>query len=356
MPALNSAARGFLLPGTGVPFDWGKTPLGWGSGFWTDAGQPLAGQSLDDFLQQFVAGITGIPGNLVRPRWQPEPPNAPPITHTATPGNTPVVPCWAAVGVVRSSPLGFPANTEIATGAAASNGFSQQSDQEEFDLLCSFYGRLADNFAVALRAGLMVAQNRECLQLANIGLINTSGRTRVPTLTQGQWWMRVDITATFQREVRSFYPVLYYLSAPFRITTDTGLEVSDEASILPPSPPTPPPLPPAPAYDIPFQYLGMPQAGFPILRYTFVERFSTLQNLAGSAATVANDNVAATTVIFDIARNGTNFGTMTFVVGSMTASFLGSAQTFNPGDVLSMTPRTTDATLAFLSGNIFGKG
>ncbi len=223
MQSLNSTGRGFLVPGTGVPFRYGDAALGYGAGFWNDPGLPSAGQTLDDFMQQVVAGVTGLPGELVRPRWQSEPPNAPPLTATATPGNLPTVECWAAVGVTRSTPLGFPANTEITAGAASRTGFSQQSDQEEFDLLCSFYGRLADSYAVVLRSGLMVAQNRECLQLANIGFINTSGRTRVPTLTQGQWWMRVDITATFRREVRTFYPVLYYLEAQARITTDTGV-------------------------------------------------------------------------------------------------------------------------------------
>ncbi len=206
-----------------MPFKYGDRVLGWGEGFWGDSSLPSAGQDLDDFMQQVVAGVTGLPGNLVRPRWQPEPPNAPPITATETPGNAPVVPCWAAVGVTRSTPLGFPASTEITQGAAAPLGFSQQSDQEEFDIRCSFYGKMADTYAIVLRSGLMVAQNRECLQLANIGFITTSGRTRVPTLTQGQWWMRVDITASFRREVRTFYPVLYYLSAPAKVITDTGL-------------------------------------------------------------------------------------------------------------------------------------
>jgi hypothetical protein len=225
--AENSSFRGFVTPGTGIPFTLDDSALGFDLGaFLSD---PQAGQSLDDFMQQVVAGITGLPLDLVRPRWQPQPPNAPPITYSPTAG--PAVPCWAAVGVTRSTPLGFPAVASVALGAAAATGYLRLSDQEEFDVLCSFYGERADDYAVALRLGLMVAQNRECLQLNNVGLINVSGRTRVPTLTQEQWWMRVDITATFRREVRQFYPILYYLSARVDITTDTG--VSDTANANP---------------------------------------------------------------------------------------------------------------------------
>jgi hypothetical protein len=44
--------------------------------------------------------------------------------------------------------------------------------------------------------------------------------------------MRVDITATFRREVRSFYPVLYYMSAPASLTTDTGVTVPVRGKVI----------------------------------------------------------------------------------------------------------------------------
>lgn len=221
--ATDSRFRGFVLPGTGVPFSLDSGPLGFDEGYWSNPNGPLAGQQLDGFMQQVVSGVTGIPGNLVRPRWQPEPPNLPqdPNTNPGTPSSID----WAAIGVVSSTPLGFPYNSEVITGRGlvVAQGFSQQSDQEEFDLLCSFYGLRADNYAVKLRAGLIVAQNRECLQLTGMGLVNTSGRRRVPSLVQNQNLMRVDITVTFRREVREQYPIMYYLSAPAVLTTDTGV-------------------------------------------------------------------------------------------------------------------------------------
>lgn len=218
--AQNSSFIGFLRPGTGFPFSVNAPQLGLDYGIWDNTGTK-SGQPLDDLMQQVVAGITGLDQTLIRPRWQEQPPNIP---ETAAPQlNIEGVQCWAAVGVTNSRPLGYPAEIERNDGAATGSGYDQQSDQEEFDVLCSFYGPLADSYAVLLRQGLMTAQNRECLQILNIGFRQTSGRTRVPSLVKERWLMRTDITAFFTREVRVFYPVLYFQSGPAEVRTDTGL-------------------------------------------------------------------------------------------------------------------------------------
>jgi hypothetical protein len=209
MPAViapDSSHRGFLQAGTGRTFAWDDL-LGWDEGNWTE--DPLAGQSLDDFMQQVVGAVTAIPGNLVRPRWQEEPTDIP---NRGTD--------WAAIGVVRSTPIGYPYAVEIAQG----NGFSRQVDTEEFDVLCSFYGPNADLNAIRLRSGLMVDQNREAFQLLNMGLIQTTGRTRVPELVKDIYLMRVDITFSMRRQIQMFYPVLYLLSAPATVITDVGYQ------------------------------------------------------------------------------------------------------------------------------------
>src|SRR4051812_9766277 len=41
------------------------------------ASSALQDAALDALLQQMVAGITGLPGNMVRPRWQPVTPKQP---------------------------------------------------------------------------------------------------------------------------------------------------------------------------------------------------------------------------------------------------------------------------------------
>ena len=106
--------------------------------------------------------------------------------------------------------------------------------------------------------------------------------------------------------------------------------------------------------NVPFQYLGIPQAGSPILRYTFADPVSFATNFAGSTATAGAAATAAT--IFDIAKNGSNFATLTFAAAAGTGTFSGPAQSVIAGDVLTVTARTTDATLANLSGVLTGTG
>jgi hypothetical protein len=102
---------------------------------------------------------------------------------------------------------------------------------------------------------------------------------------------------------------------------------------------------------VPVQFLGIPQATQPITRYTFGESVSFPANFTGSTVTAGTASTG--TVIFDIAKNGTNFATMTFTA-SATAVFSGSASAFISGDVVTIIPRTTDATLANLSGFLSG--
>ena len=54
-----------------------------------------------------------------------------------------------------------------------------------------------------------------------------------------------------------------------------------------------------------------------------------------------------------IARDGEG-ATMTFAAASATAAFAGGAQSCIAGDVLTIVPRRTDATLANLSGSLAG--
>jgi hypothetical protein len=104
--------------------------------------------------------------------------------------------------------------------------------------------------------------------------------------------------------------------------------------------------------SVPLQYLGVPQSGNPIVRYTFGERASFPANLTGSIATAGTAATAVT--IFDVAVNGSNFATMTFAAAVTTATFAGTAQSVIAGDVLTIVPRRTDATLANLSGVLAG--
>lgn len=107
-------------------------------------------------------------------------------------------------------------------------------------------------------------------------------------------------------------------------------------------------------YDVTFSYPGAsPPSGVAILSYTFPQAATFGASLVGSIASAA---VAATGhTIFDVAKNGTNFGTVDFAASATHATFTGTAASFAAGDVLTITPSSTDATLAGLSGFLAGE-
>jgi len=170
---------------------------------------PLEGAALLAFLQGYVVGVTGLPGDMVRPRWQPEPPNIPQA------GNL-----WAAIGVTSR-----PTDTYAFTRQLEDTSTELQR-HEELDMLCSFYdlgsGGLADNAVALLRDGLQVDQNREPLFLAGMGLVGSDDPVAVPSLLKMRWLYRVDMNVKLRRVILRNYPVLTILS-------ETGVLRANEA-------------------------------------------------------------------------------------------------------------------------------
>jgi hypothetical protein len=166
---------------------------------------PLEGQALNRFLQQVWVGITGLDGTLIRPRWQPEPPAIPAFGTD-----------WMAFGITRRKGDTFTSTIHDPTG----NGNDSVYRQEVLDILCTFYGPDADNYASLLREGLFVSQNREVLQLNNFGLVEVGEAIAVPELIKERWTYRVDMKVTLRRSILRTYPVLNILSAEGTVDTD----------------------------------------------------------------------------------------------------------------------------------------
>jgi hypothetical protein len=175
---------------------------------------PLAGLALNDFIQAWVVGITGLAGNLVRPRWQPEPPIIPDAAVA-----------WCAIGIASRRGDTFPFVGHDGDG----NGLDQIIRNEELDLLCSFYdlgtNGMADQFAELMRDGAVIAQNRAVLQAQNFDLGFVGDLTIVPSLLKSRWLYRVDLPIQVRRQVVRQYPVLNVVSVAGSVTTDSGLTV-----------------------------------------------------------------------------------------------------------------------------------
>lgn len=179
----------------------------------TVASPPLEGKPLLEFLQAVVVGISALPGPMVRPRWQAEPPDIP-LAGTA----------WCAMGINNRASDTFPYVTHD-PAAAAGEGADKMQRQEQMDILCSFYDLgvegLADRYAAQLRDGFAIAQNREVLQLAGYSFAYGGDLVTVPSLLKERWLYRVDYAFSIRRQIDRTYPVLNLESAQGEIITDT---------------------------------------------------------------------------------------------------------------------------------------
>lgn len=173
---------------------------------------PLEDATLDDFIGDVVAGITGLDrANLVRPRWQTDTPNLPARSVN-----------WVAFGVMSRSADTFAVEQHDPAG----NGTDVMIRHEELDILASFYGPNCQGYGTLLRDGLSIAQNREQLFLAGMGLIAVGDVTKAPEMLKSAWYGRADLPFSIRREVRRVYPVLNLLSSAGTIVADNGATTS----------------------------------------------------------------------------------------------------------------------------------
>lgn len=191
--ANDSASGGYLLPTDSVVND----------------------DALEDLLQSVVVGITGLPGDLVRPRWQPDPPPLPDVAVN-----------WCAIGSIDFDTEGT-ASIEHDPDADAGMGQDDLTTWETFDVVASFYGPNSQRYAGILRDGLQIGQNREAMWLAG-NLVHRSAYKveNRPDLRNDQWVRRYDVRCTFARAVNRTYTVRNLLTASGTIETDNGLQTT----------------------------------------------------------------------------------------------------------------------------------
>lgn len=177
-----------------------------------DGTVPINDDNLEDFLQLWIACLTGIGGTLVRPRYQEEPPNLP----SDDAGNAVN---WVAFGINLSKRDTFAAISHIPDG----DGSDELTRTEEFEVPLSFYGPQARSLAGLFADEVQVAQNREVLDLNNMGLIETTEARSVPALIKQRWLYRVDMTARMRRQVVRPFQVLNILRADGVVTMEPGV-------------------------------------------------------------------------------------------------------------------------------------
>lgn len=166
------------------------------AGYLAPGSEPDYDDDLDDVLQAAVVGITGLPGNLVRPRWQPNPPQQPEFDVN-----------WCAFGVTRVSGDTFSYQGFDPTANDANGAVSLEEDELLY-CLASFYGPNAMRNCKRLRAGLAIGQNRAMLASNNVALVEVGESVNLPALLQEKWVKRVDVTVTFRRRTHRSFSIL----------------------------------------------------------------------------------------------------------------------------------------------------
>lgn len=196
MSANTSASGGYLLP---------------------TSTSPTEDDALADALQALVVGVTGLPGALVRPRWQPEPPTQPAANVD-----------WCGIGAMGDAPA---AGRASARHIAANEGTSETYHDATFTVMASFYGPNASGYAKLLRDGLMVAQNREEMFRQNMALVGAPGNTtRTAELINTAFVGRSDISFEIRRRVSRTWAIRNALKAAGSISADPAASTPFQSS------------------------------------------------------------------------------------------------------------------------------
>jgi len=168
-----SATGGYIAPTTPVAYD----------------------NELDDIFHGCIQGITAIDKKLVRPRWQPEPPNQPDFSVN-----------WVAFGITGIDGDRFSYHRHNPNGAGGL-GTSDVERDERLKLLVSFYGPLAAGYQARFALGLQLSQNRDELSAQGIKLVEVQESFTLPALFKEKWVKRVDSAVIFRRRVARTYAI-----------------------------------------------------------------------------------------------------------------------------------------------------
>jgi hypothetical protein len=161
--------------------------------------------TLTQFLQTVLTGVSGIKGTLVRPKWQPSPPQDPDITVD-----------WLAFGIASIDP-NF--NAYIAT---TPDNTTQYQRHQQLEVQVSVYGPEAQDTVGLITDGLQIPQNLAGLLSANMGLVEVTKALHIPELINERFFNRYEFAVVLNRQVQRLYPILSFVSASGTIYTQTA--------------------------------------------------------------------------------------------------------------------------------------
>lgn len=159
-------------------------------GYLRPVATPIYGEPLEDLFQRVIVGITGLAGELVRPKYQTDPPTWPGFDVD-----------WCAYSVYVEPTL------FNAYKALSDDGVYTIQGTETLNVTVSFYGPNYQHTERAWRDGMQLAQNRDELVAVGIQFEQFADPVTVPLLLKERWVKHIDIRGTFHRWASRIFAV-----------------------------------------------------------------------------------------------------------------------------------------------------
>lgn len=159
------------------------------------------GAALEDILQDLAAGLTGLAGNLVRPRHQAF------VAATPEPGTD-----WCAFSVAVDAADWNPV-VESDPNANGGAGEHRVSRSEDIVATFSFHGPAGQLNASVMRDGFGVGQNRDAIEAKGIKFVGCEDVVYAPFQQKDVWVKKSDLTVYFRRWVTRTYGIRNLASA-----------------------------------------------------------------------------------------------------------------------------------------------
>jgi hypothetical protein len=188
-------------------------------GYITDAlpGPPSA-DAVEAALQTMVAQLSGLPGSLVRPRWQKLPPVQPDAETT-----------WIAVGVVAVEADDYPTIRHVSDESLDGKlppGYDILTRHQTITVTATFYGPDAENTAGRVRDALYLPSNFAPVgSPCGLKLREVHDLARTPEMINQQWVNRIDLRIEYRQQIERRYAIFDLVGADVVLTdghlTDT---------------------------------------------------------------------------------------------------------------------------------------
>lgn len=161
---------------------------------------PASDVTLARELNNLIAGTTGLAGNKIRPRWQPEPAPTPIATED-----------WAALGVTLID--GEPGGPYV-QHYGAGNGYDVLKQDDFVTVLVTFYGPNCQGLARVFKDGVFaIAQNWEEANVDNLNLQEAGPIRLFEEQVNSIWYRRADLEIVLRQRIERRYEIENILSA-----------------------------------------------------------------------------------------------------------------------------------------------